>query len=42
MCHAMALERFGVMPSLKGKLSKDEISVVTEWIYDRYEGVEFK
>ncbi len=42
MCHAMALERFGVMPSLKGKLNKDEISAVSEWIYDRYENVEFK
>ncbi|MEA2110769.1 MAG: c-type cytochrome [Campylobacterota bacterium] len=42
MCHAMALERFGVMPSLKGKLNSDEINAVAEWIYDRYEDVKFQ
>jgi cytochrome c len=42
MCQAMALEHFGVMPSQKGKLSSEEIAAVAEWIYDRYEDIEFK
>ncbi len=42
MCNPMALERFGVMPSQKGKLSADEKEAVAEWIYERYEGVRFK
>ncbi|QFR49065.1 cytochrome c [Sulfurimonas lithotrophica] len=42
MCNAGALERFGVMPSLKGKITHQESQAVAEWIYDRYEGIEFK
>ena len=42
MCHAGALERFGTMPSQQGKLSDAERQAVAEWIYDRYEDVEFK
>lgn len=42
MCHAMAIERFGIMPSQKGKLSDKEKQAVAEWVYDRYEEVEFK
>ncbi|MCW9026574.1 MAG: cytochrome c [Thiovulaceae bacterium] len=42
MCHTGAMERFGTMPSLKGKISDDERQAVSEWIYDRYEDVEFK
>ena len=42
MCHAGALERFGTMPSLKGKVSAEEAQAVAEWLYDRYESVEFK
>lgn len=41
MCHAGALERFGTMPSLKGKISPEEATAVAEWLYDRYEGIEF-
>jgi len=41
MCHAGALERFGTMPSQKGKLTDPERQAVAEWIYDRYEDVEF-
>jgi len=41
MCHPMAIERFGIMPSLKGKLSDEERQAVAEWIHDRYEGVKF-
>jgi mono/diheme cytochrome c family protein len=42
MCNPMALERFGVMPSQKGKLSEEEKEAVAEWIYDRYQGVKFQ
>ncbi|MGD9970642.1 MAG: c-type cytochrome [Sulfuricurvum sp.] len=41
MCHPMALEKFGTMPSLKGKLSDKERQAVAEWVFDRYEGVVF-
>ena len=41
MCQAMALERFGVMPSLKGKLSEDELNAVSTWVYDFYVGKKF-
>lgn len=42
MCHPMAIEKFGIMPSLKGKLSEEERQVVAEWVHDRYSGVTFK
>jgi len=42
MCHAGALDKFGTMPSLKGKITKEQTQAVAEWLYDRYESVEFK
>ena len=42
MCHAGALDKFGTMPSLKGKITKEQMQAVAEWLYDRYESVEFK
>jgi hypothetical protein len=41
MCHAGALERFGTMPSLKGKISNEEAQAVAEWLFDRYEDIKF-
>lgn len=41
MCHPMAIERFGIMPSLKGKLTDDERQGVAEWIIDRYQKIKF-
>ena len=41
MCHPGALERFGTMPSLKGKVSAEEAQAVAEWLFDRYENIEF-
>lgn len=41
MCDSMALEKFGVMPSLKGKLNDSQKQAVAEWVYDRYEGQKF-
>ncbi|MCX6074280.1 MAG: c-type cytochrome [Campylobacterales bacterium] len=42
MCRLGALDRFGVMPSLKGKLTEEERQAVAEWVHDRYSGVTFK
>ena len=41
MCHPMAIEKFGIMPSLKGKLNEDEKQAVAEWIIDRYKNTKF-
>ena len=41
MCHLGALDRFDVMPSMKGQLTKEEIYAVAEWVYDHYEGKKF-
>lgn len=42
MCNPGAFERFGEMPSLKGKLSDEELQAVSEWLYDNYEGKKFE
>ncbi len=36
MCTGAALDRFGLMPSLKGKLSEEELNAVAAWVYDYY------
>ena len=41
MCDAMALDRFDLMPSLKGKLSEEELNAVSAWVYDYYVGKKF-
>lgn len=41
MCNPGAIEKFGLMPSLKGKLSEQEKQAVAEWLYDRYENIKF-
>ena len=41
MCNPGAVDRFGVMPA-QSHLSEEERQAVAEWIYDRYEDVEFK
>ena len=42
MCRLGAIDKFDVMPSLKGQLTEKQIKDVTEWVYDRYEGVTFE
>ena len=42
MCNTGAIEKFGVMPSLKGKINEDEKQAVAEWLYDRYENIKFE
>jgi mono/diheme cytochrome c family protein len=41
LCNPGALDRFGQMPSMKGKLTRQEIEDVAAWVYDYYEGREF-
>ena len=41
MCKPMALDHFGVMPSLKGKITPEEINAVSAWVYDYYIGKTF-
>ena len=41
MCNPGAVDRFGVMPA-QSHLNEEERQAVAEWIYDRYEDVEFK
>ena len=41
MCEAMALEKHGVMPSQKGKLTEAELNAVSTWVYDYYLGKKF-
>ena len=41
MCNTGAIEKLGVMPSLKGRIKEDEKQAVAEWLYDRYENVKF-
>ncbi|MDA3946763.1 MAG: c-type cytochrome [Helicobacteraceae bacterium] len=40
MCNAGAVDLFGVMPA-QSRLSEEERQAVAEWIYDRYEDVDF-
>ena len=40
MCHAMAIEKFGIMPAQK-QLNEAERQAVAEWILDRYEETNF-
>jgi len=41
MCNSGALERFGVMPSQKGKINEEELDALAKWIYDYYQGKKF-
>ncbi len=41
MCNGGALDRFGLMPSQKGKISDEELDTVAQWVYDYYEGKRF-
>jgi hypothetical protein len=41
MCNPGAIDNFGIMPTQK-HLSEKERHAVAEWIFDRYEGIDFK
>jgi len=40
MCEPGAIERFGIMPSQKGKLNEKETEAIAIWLFDRYEETE--
>lgn len=42
MCHPQAIEKFGIMPSLKNDLNEQEKEAVAIWLYERYENVPFE
>jgi hypothetical protein len=42
MCNPGAVERFGVMPSQKAKVSEKEAQEVAIWLYERYENERFE
>ena len=35
-CEDISFDRFGVMPSLKGFISEEELDVVVPWVYDTF------
>ena len=36
VCMEDKIKRFGLMPSQKGKVSKEELSVIAGWMYDNF------
>jgi hypothetical protein len=35
-CEDISFDRFGVMPSLKGFISEEEMDVLLPWVYDKF------
>ncbi len=42
VCMPRSIKRFGLMPSMKGIVSKDELKAIAEYIYDNYPPKDFK
>lgn len=42
VCMPQKIQRFGLMPSLKGQISVDELKEVAGWLYDNFPPVNFK
>jgi cytochrome c len=42
ICKPQKIERFGLMPSQKGAVSKEELIEVSEWMYDNYPPANFQ
>ena len=36
VCKSKSIERFGLMPSQKGLVSRAELKRISEWMYDNY------
>jgi len=36
ICKAQKVEKFGLMPSLKGSVTKDELKSIAKWLYSNY------
>lgn len=35
-CEDISFDKFGVMPSLKGFITEEELDIVLPWVYDRF------
>ncbi len=35
-CEDIVVEKFGMMPSLKGFISQEELDIVVPWVYDKF------
>ncbi len=42
LCRPQKVEHFGVMPSQKGNITKEELQQVASWLYDTYPSRNFK
>ena len=36
VCLPQKIKRFGLMPSQKGSVSKEELAIIAEWLFERY------
>ena len=42
VCMPQKIQRFGLMPSQKGNVTKEELQVITSWMYDNFPPAGFK
>jgi len=42
ICQPQKIERFGLMPSQKGIVTKEELTKISEWMYDNYPPANFR
>lgn len=42
VCMDNKIERFGLMPSQKGKLTQEELRMISEWLYDNFPPAGFR
>ena len=42
ICKPQKIERFGLMPSQKGVVTKEELTKISEWMYDNYPPANFR
>jgi cytochrome c len=42
ICMPQKIQRFGLMPSQKGNVTKEELEKITEWMYDNFPPVGFR
>jgi len=42
VCKSQKIQRFGLMPSQKGNITKEELQIVANWLFDNYPAKGFK
>jgi len=42
ICMPQKIDRFGLMPSQKGAITKEELTLVSNWLYDNYPPAGFR